>query len=173
MDMNFCRRCGTRLTHVKAHIYKCEQGHPIYANSSPGVGIFLINEQDEVILSVRAIDPKKGMLDVMGGLIDGEETAEDAAKRELMEELSLKEGEYGPLTFLSTSVVPYDYKGEMVPILAIFFYARLKTSRELSPSDDVAEIYTASLNNVDEDSFFSDGIRAGFKKLKSTFSKAL
>lgn len=167
MDMNFCRRCGAKLEHIKDHVYGCENGHPLYANSSPAAGIFLVNERDEVLLSVRGIEPRKGMLDAFGGFVNGEETAEAAIKRELIEELALQENEYTPPEFLCTSIGHVPYKGETIPLLSILFWSRLRTSRELTASDDVAGIYVTPLSTLDMSRLHDDDIREGISKLMS------
>ena len=102
--MNYCRRCGSRLSLVNSHIYKCKSSHIIFANCSPCVGVFLINQRNELLLSVRGIEPKKGMLDAFGGFVDGVEFIEDALTRELSEELGLKESEYDTPQFLGSGV---------------------------------------------------------------------
>ncbi len=168
--MNFCRRCGTKLRLIKGHVYECEKGHPLYANCSPSAGVFLINEHNEVLLSVRGIEPHKGMLDAFGGFVNGEETAEVAVGRELMEELSLRVDEYTAPEFLCTSVGHVLYKGEALPLLSIFFWSRLKTSRKLSPLDDVADIHITSLDDLDMNLLHDNDVRAGIEKLKTVLS---
>src|SRR5687768_1097546 len=86
VEMNFCRRCGARLTR-KGPAYNCEQGHLIFCNAAPAVGVVLTNDKNEVLILERAIDPGKGMLDIPGGFCDGSESLEDATVRELQEEV--------------------------------------------------------------------------------------
>ncbi|MBI3889273.1 NUDIX domain-containing protein [Candidatus Saccharibacteria bacterium] len=77
MEMNFCRRCAAALTSIVPSVYKCEKGHTLYVNAAPCVGVFFVTEDDQVLLSVRGIEPFKGMLDSFGGFVDDQETVED------------------------------------------------------------------------------------------------
>jgi len=165
MEMNFCRRCGTKLTNQHGHIFSCENRHTIFANSSPSVGIFLVNDKDEVLLAVRGIEPHKGMLDAFGGFLDGEELAEDAVKRELKEELGLEEFEYSPPKILGSGLGRYPYKGETLPLVSIFSWARLQTDRVLTPSDDVAGIRILKIEDINLSELHDDDIRTGIKLL--------
>lgn len=57
------------------------------------VGVFLVNQENEVLLHLRDNNPSifmPGMWTGLGGSIDKNETAEEAAFRELMEEISYK-----------------------------------------------------------------------------------
>lgn len=166
MEMNFCRRCGTKLTVAHDHVYTCENGHPIYANCSPSVGIFLINDKNQVLLSVRGIEPHKGMLDAFGGIVDGEEEAEAAVRRELEEELGLKESEYSSLIYLTSGVGHYPYKGEILSLLSLFYWAQLQTTRPLTPKDDVAAIHFSDVNKIDLSKLHDEDIRIGVRKLQ-------
>lgn len=164
MEMNFCRRCGTPLAHIEKHIYKCEQGHPIYANASPSVGIFFITEKNEILLSVRGGEPRKGMLDAFGGFVDGAETLEHAIARELEEELHLKPDDYTTPVYLLSDVGNYPYQGEVLSILSILFWSRLHVdSSRLSPHDDVADIAIYPLADIPLDQLHNQDIVTGIK----------
>lgn len=79
--MNYCRRCGEELTTEDNVAYTCKNSHTLYANPAPCVGIFLLDQDDKVVLSVRGIEPAKGKLDSIGGFIDGNESFEEALAR--------------------------------------------------------------------------------------------
>lgn len=167
MEMNFCRRCGTKLSNIQDHVYTCEQGHSIFANCSPTVGIFILTSNNDVMLSVRSIEPHKGMLDAFGGFLDGEETLETAAARELREELSLEPHEYEPLRYLISAVGHYPFEDEILSVESALFWTRLINNRKLYPSDDVADIKTVPLNAIDMAQLHDDDIRLGIRKLQA------
>ena len=110
MDMNFCRRCGAPLTNVENHVYKCANDHILFANANPTVGMFLITDDNKIVLAIRGVEPRKGMLDTPGGFVDGEEPLEDALARELEEELSLNASEYTTPQFLCSAIVMFPTK---------------------------------------------------------------
>lgn len=168
--MNFCRRCGSSLTNVENHIFKCENEHIIFANCSPSTGVFIINPDGKLLLSVRGIEPHKGMLDAFGGFLDGEETAEDALARELTEELGITTNDYSAPTYLTTAVGHYPYKNETLPVLTLLYYVTLKPGVILQPQDDVADIVEVDLFDVDYTLLHDDDIVVGVKALQKQLS---
>jgi ADP-ribose pyrophosphatase YjhB (NUDIX family) len=126
MEMNYCRRCGARLTNTENHVYNCENDHILFANASPATGVLFVNDNKEVLVAVRAQDPGKGRLDMPGGFCDGEEAFEHAIVREMNEELGISPDDYENLEFLLSYNDTYDYKGERLPVLCGVFTARLK-----------------------------------------------
>lgn len=167
MEMNFCRRCAAPLTHSENHVYTCTKGHVIFANSSPTTGIFFVTEDNQVLLSVRGIEPHKGMLDAFGGFVDGPgESLEHAAIRELTEELSLQPGDYTPLEYLTSAPGNYPYKEETLPVLSTFYWSRLLVDTP-TPHDDVASIATYPLADVPLDKLHDQDIVAGIKALQT------
>jgi len=169
--MNFCRRCGTRLTNVQNHIFRCENDHTIFANANPTVGIFFVTSDNKVILSERGIEPHKGMLDSFGGFVDSNETLEQAAIRELKEEANLDTADYENLKYLCSAYGNYPYQGDNLPVLSTFYWTRLLANKELTPSDDVAAVHYIHINEVDSKLLHDDDVRHGFSKLQELFSE--
>jgi ADP-ribose pyrophosphatase YjhB (NUDIX family) len=150
MEMNFCRRCGHPLTNIENHVYKCDSGHLLFANASPAVGVLFVNDAQQVLIAVRAIDPGKGRLDMPGGFCDGAETYEHALEREMKEELGITPHDYTDLEFLLSHNDQYDYKGERLPVLCGVFTANLKPGVTPHPADDVAEVTFMSYGDIDQ-----------------------
>ena len=171
MEMNFCRRCGSSLNLTSGNAYQCTNGHFIYANSSPCVGIFLIDKQGKVILSVRGIEPHKGMLDTLGGFVDSEETFEQAIQRELKEEIGLEPSDYTAPIFLTSAISHYPYKGEDIIIISSAFWAKLTTDKPLKPADDVASLLIDNVENIDTNQLHDDGIKAAFSDLRNLLQR--
>lgn len=170
MEMNFCRRCGAKLTNVENHVYQCKNDHVLYANASPSVGVFIIDDNKRVTLSVRGIEPHKGMLDAFGGFLDGAELVEDALKRELKEELGLDEGDYTSPVFLCSGLGEYPHANETLSILSLLYYIQLKPGVTLHPQDDVADIATFALHEVPTERLHAADIVRGIKALQRHFS---
>ncbi|MFQ5994409.1 MAG: NUDIX domain-containing protein [Acidiferrobacterales bacterium] len=97
-----------------------------------------IIEYDRSILAcVRAESPYAGELDLPGGFVDHEETAEQALRRELKEELNLRE--FMPV-YLGSYPDVYPYKSVTYRTLTLTFAVRLHTIPDITPADDVASI---------------------------------
>src|SRR5690242_1926628 len=110
MEMNFCRRCGKPLESTDGHVFRCGNEHTIYLNSSPGVAVFFVSDDNrQVLLTTREREPFKGMLDGPGGFLDDKESFIDAAQRELKEELGITPDDYEPLQYLSEGYVEYPF----------------------------------------------------------------
>lgn len=166
--MNFCRRCGAKLTRqVHAHHYVCENGHTIFGNASPAIGVIIMNDKREVLLLRRAIDPGKGKFDVPGGFCDGAETAEAAIIRELKEEVGLSPGDYETPRFVLSGIDTYDYGGETIPVLSLVYVAAMKTSKRPVAADDAASADWVPLHEVDTDEVYFPSIRAGIQHVQT------
>ena len=170
MEMNFCRRCGTKLTKKSAKVYQCENRHITFENPAASVGVFFLTDDGKVMLSVRGIEPHKGMLDAFGGFVDQEETLEGAVARELKEELNLDAPDYEPIRYLGSATGHYPYDGEVYLVITALFWTRLKTEAQLVAQDDVAAINIIPLMEVDFTQLHDDDIRFGIKKLQDLFS---
>ncbi len=69
---------------------KCEWVN--YENPIPAVVMFLKNQNNEILLIKRNVEPEKGKWALPSGFIEVDETTEDAAIRELKEETNIKGG---------------------------------------------------------------------------------
>lgn len=89
----FCPVCGHPLSHPSV------EGNPQVTCSScdfisydapwPGTVVLLENERGEVLLLRRAIAPHVGEWDTPGGFLNADETLEEGAGREVLEETGL------------------------------------------------------------------------------------
>ena len=166
MEMNFCRRCGTKLIEKSAHQYICDNGHDIFANTNPAVGVFIVDEHNNVTLSVRGIEPHKGMLDSFGGFVDGHESFEEAIAREMLEETGLTPDEYTRPIYLCSGFGLYPFGGETLPVLSAVYYAALKPGATIQPNDDVASTETYSIAAVPIDRLHEEDIVVGIQELQ-------
>jgi ADP-ribose pyrophosphatase len=70
-----------------------------------------------------------------GGFVDPNESAEDAVRREIREEVGIEVGE---LTFLMTAPNTYTYHGIVLPVLDIFYSAKIQEGQEIA--QDTSEV---------------------------------
>ena len=167
MEMNFCRRCGGTLHQENEGLWQCDNAHSTYLNAAPTAGVFFITDDNQVILSRRAIEPGKGMLDSFGGFVDSGESAEEAIIREIREEMNLSPHDYEPLRIFCTAPSRYRYENEERPVLSTFFWSRLLPSARPTARDDVAEIVTLLLEGFDFDLLHSEDAKIGLRELQN------
>jgi ADP-ribose pyrophosphatase YjhB (NUDIX family) len=173
MEFNFCRRCGTRVVVVPGSAFICVNGHNLYPNAAPCVGLFLFDGDGKLLLGVRAEEPNKGKLDCFGGFVDGLETIEAALAREITEELGLQPTDYTTPIYLSSAASTYNFQGEARSVLSSLFYAYLLPGAEPRANDDVASIHTAFVQDVAVDDIGNDDIKQGFITLKARLDGTL
>ena len=115
----FCPRCGTEADPVGEVPFRCEQcGFAFFFGPVTAVGGILRDEAGQVLLVQRARDPGKGQYGLPGGFVDPDETAENALRREVEEEVGL---EVEAMEFLATLPNRYTYHGVTAAVLDIFF----------------------------------------------------
>lgn len=110
-------------------------GFVMYVNPSAAVAAFVVNPRRELLVCVRAKDPVRGTLDLPGGFIDANETAEEAVMRELKEEIGLSTAQPGYLFSLPND---YLYSGWNIPTLDLFYFVEVTDEFQPVAADDVA-----------------------------------
>jgi NADH pyrophosphatase NudC (nudix superfamily) len=88
----YCPGCGNPGIGVRPDrsILCSRCGFHYYFNTASAVAGLIEDDLGRLLLIVRGHKPKKGTLDLPGGFVDFAETAEDALRREVQEELNLK-----------------------------------------------------------------------------------
>lgn len=88
MKLQFCMECKTTLTKHNDTDYSCNNGHYFWNNPKAAVAVAFVRN-DKLLYSKRGIEPNKGMYDLPGGFVNFNESAYDAAVREIQEELGV------------------------------------------------------------------------------------
>lgn len=125
---SFCPKCGSKkIEYIENKKWACSDcGFKLYSNVAAAVGLIIVDENDNVLFEVRAKDPKKGFLAFPGGFCNPDETAEEAALRECMEELG---AEPDALSYLCSFPNTYDYKNIRYKTCDLFFVAKMHTAK--------------------------------------------
>ncbi|MGE5428338.1 MAG: NUDIX hydrolase [Methylococcaceae bacterium] len=135
--LKFCPRCGSSYFQATgSRSFRCMDCYfSYYVNSSAAVAVLLFNEQGELLLTRRAVEPHLGMLDLPGGFIDPMETGEEAAVREIKEELGI---DIHSLQYFCSFPNEYVYSGFSVFTLDLAFLAKTENLDQMTPMDDIS-----------------------------------
>jgi ADP-ribose pyrophosphatase YjhB (NUDIX family) len=102
-----------------------------------------------VLFTVRNVDPDKGKWDLPGGFIDPNETAEEAACREISEELALNL-QSSDLKYITTSPNDYLYKDVPYRTMDIFYECHLKSDViSINAEDEIQELIWVKRSEID------------------------
>lgn len=131
-----CPRCGVSADGVDRNPFACQScGFLLYFNAASAVAAFVVRDDGCVLYVRRAHDPGKGMLGLPGGFVDLNETAEEALRREVREEVGLELAD-GP-RYLVSFPNRYDYAGVTYLTLDLFFVATATDISRLQSLDAV------------------------------------
>lgn len=108
--LKYCPSCGKESINWDGEKkWSCSNCNFTLYNNVAGAVAIVIRYEDEIYLTRRNRDPKKGKLDLAGGFVDPRESAEETCKRELFEELQL-DVDVSNLQYLTSLPNVYQYK---------------------------------------------------------------
>lgn len=146
-EARFCPRCGREAVVDYPRRISCPHcGYAAYSNPSPVACAVPVDAHGRVILLRRGFDPGRGQWTFPGGFVDLGESVEDAARREVDEELSM-EIELGPLLGV--------YSRAEDRIVLIVFRARALSEPTTSPEATEVRAFSAETIPWDELAFWS------------------
>ena len=154
----YCPQCGSNMFVINNEKSKhCEScGYVFYMNASAAVAAFIQNENKELLVCIRAKEPAKGTWDLAGGFVDTNETAEEAIKREIHEELK---ADVSDAQYLFSLPNQYEYSGLTIPTLDMFYICKLTQYKHLNPSDDVESYFFIPLDEINPENFGLNSIK--------------
>ena len=106
----YCPNCKSLNIEFPNNIrFLCHDCNFTYYHNIAAAVAIVFTFEDKVLFTVRNVDPDKGKWDLPGGFIDPGENAEEAACREIKEELGI-DVELEDLKYITTSPNNYLYK---------------------------------------------------------------
>jgi 8-oxo-dGTP diphosphatase len=147
MRLEFCVDCGAALKKVTDTHYVCANGHNYWNNPRASAAVIILNDEGKVLISKRRIEPYKDMYNLPGGFIDFGETAAAAARREVMEETSLK---IGNLYAVATYTAEYG-KGSNISCTVLAMITDGYQGNPVSGDDSASLEWCKPLRIKDED----------------------
>jgi ADP-ribose pyrophosphatase YjhB (NUDIX family) len=146
----FCPSCCsqdiTYINNLKLHCKTCD--FVLYHNIAAAVCVvFTFNNQ--ILFVERNVDPDKGTLDLPGGFIDPNENAEEAACREISEELGLHITP-NDLKYIGTAPNNYLFKRVPYRTLDIFYECKLESKTVMIKSkDEIKKLLWIERNKIE------------------------
>ncbi len=143
----FCPRCGTESLTIGEAPFRCEQcDFTFFFGPVSAVGGLVPDADGRLLLLRRGRDPGKGKFGLPGGFVDAGESAEEALRREIEEEVGLQ---IADCELLVTFPNQYTYKGFTAPVLDLFYVCQLASPTEPSPDED--EVQSAAWRDCDDE----------------------
>ena len=137
-SFHFCPFCGSDnfiWDGEKSHACS-DCGKKLYTNAVGAVIALIRNANGELLFTTRKFNPAKGTLDLPGGFIDLQETAEQAVVREVKEELNL---DVVHLQFYGSFPNEYTYAGLTYFTIDLAFECEVENFDNLVANDDVSD----------------------------------
>ncbi len=155
MNWKFCMLCGGELTTKGDFAWQCQAcGQRIYKNAAATADAAIVNEKNELLIAIRAIDPGKGKWDLPGGFVDIGETSEQALERELKEELAFSLSDAEEVEYIRSGDDEYHWGKDITYVLAASFLVKVSSSVKFEVHDDVSEIMWVHLSKISPEKLF-------------------
>lgn len=149
--LKYCPKCSSaEFKRSGERSLKCKScGFHYFINSSAAVAALVSDGKGKLMLVTRGIEPNYGKLDLPGGFVDPGETAENAVKRELLEELGLK---VKSLSYTVSAPNEYVFSEFSVFTLDMAFKVIPETIEGLNAMDDILDFkfYSEAEINYDD-----------------------
>lgn len=166
--LKYCPSCGRESLHWDGEKkWSCPECNFTLYNNVAGAVAVVIRCGDEVYLTRRNRDPKKGKLDLAGGFVDPKESAEETCRRELFEELQL-DVDISNLKYITSLPNVYQYKEIDYNTIDLFYEynvaEKFEVNLELSEISEAVWIQLKQLNLDDiafdsQKRFFEDYLK--------------
>jgi ADP-ribose pyrophosphatase YjhB (NUDIX family) len=142
-----CPRCGkNHYVFDGSKSFTCADcGLVWFMNPAPAVAAILELPNGDIILSRRKFEPRAGTFDLPGGFVDPLESAEDAVRREIKEELNLDVNE---MHFLASFPNEYVYKNISYFTCDLAFVCPIQSIEKMKADDDVSQAVVIKPQNI-------------------------
>jgi len=169
-EFKYCPRCGSaNFIQKSKKEYLCEScKFNFFTNSAAAVAAIIKDKEGRIMLTKRAYNPWKGKLDLPGGFVDPDESAETALKRELKEELGVEIVSY---KYICSFPNVYPYSGINVKTTDLGFLVEIEGIEKIHCEDDVAGVVWKKPNEIDVDEIPSISIKNFVLKCRELFNE--
>lgn len=132
----------------------------LFLNIAAAVGV-IMECGGKLLFGVRRHEPGRGMLDLAGGFADAGESAEEAARREVREELGI---EIPELRYLFSFPNRYPYGGMVYHTLDLIFLVRFHEPPAVRAADDLMDVVWVERDAVEYDRIAFHSLRRAVRR---------
>ena len=160
----YCPRCGsTDHETPSVKLFACRScGFRYFQNAAAAVIGVIQDPAGRVLFTRREREPSRGKLDLPGGFVDPQETAEVAVAREIREETGL---DVVGTKFLASFTNRYEYRGVTYYTLDLVFQCAVADLRPLAARDEVTDVLFLHPSEIDENELSFESVRAVMRTL--------
>ncbi|HMM75947.1 MAG TPA: NUDIX domain-containing protein [Gammaproteobacteria bacterium] len=159
----YCPRCGlAALDTVDNKLYGCTDcGYTYFHNTAAAVAA-VIARGEEIALITRANEPGRGLLDLPGGFVEGDESLETAVIREVREEIGL---ELRRPRYLFSIPNRYEYHGIRYRTVDVFFGFEVDRIPPFVPNEEAAALHWMRVQDIDLQRVAFESVRGALCRL--------
>lgn len=158
-----CPRCAAGVP-TGANPLACPAcGFTYFFNPTVAAAAYIFDPRRRVLFIRRAKEPAKGLLAVPGGFIDIGETAEDALRREVREEVGIAVAD---VRFLCSCPNEYPYRGVTYPVCDLIFTATTPDPDAAKAKSEVAGIEWRRPEDVTEAELAFPSLKLGLRLIR-------
>ena len=117
----------------------------LFTNSAAAVAA-VITIDDKILFTVRNRKPSINKLDLPGGFVDLNETAENAVKREIKEELNL---DVTNIKYITSIPNNYTYKNVNYNTTDLFYSCEVSSLSQVKLDDEIKDYKLLSIDEID------------------------
>lgn len=166
--LKFCPKCGNEsLNWDGEKKWNCKVCDYVLFHNVAGAVAVVIKCGDEILLTRRNQEPKKGKLDLAGGFVDPKESAEETCARELFEEMKMRI-DISKLKYLASLPNIYEYKNIIYNTLDLFYEyesdEKFEVNLEIS---EISETVWLKIQDINPDDIAFDSQRIFLEKYKT------
>lgn len=146
----YCPNCKSEnIEHPNNVRFLCHDCNFTYYHNIAAAVAIVFTFEDKVLFTVRNVEPDKGKWDLPGGFIDPSENAEEAACREIKEELGI-EVKPNDLKYITTSPNNYLYKNVPYRTMDIFYESKLDSAAlNITAEDEIQDLIWVKRSEID------------------------
>jgi len=163
---NYCPSCGSDAVSFDGlKRFYCKGCGFTYFHNVAVAAAAVLEYDERIVLVRRGREPCSGMLDLPGGFIDPNESAEDGIKREIKEELGI---ELGTIRYLMSRPNVYEYKGVTYCTCDLFFDCRLEALPAGFDKSEIEELVLLKPSDISDDQIAFESTKACLRLLKDS-----